>query len=330
MPLLRLNTNVVRDSPAPTASGNNTQTLPGVVTTTIYTGGTPAPAQAAPTSNSEPSSLPIASIAGGAAAGVFLAVAAVVVWIWWGRCLKRSYQKRTKEAVCFLLYLHFASLLNHVWQHMDITTRENTRRNASSSTHHIFRSPTAGSTPERTVRFMPSDISPPEKLGRGSHRHSNPVKASSPLRSVVPNTDSSSPRMSVDPSPSSPGGHARSDSSTPLIPTTQPPPPSNPSSEGNPGWSPWPKFSASSPGNSLAHKPSTVSSTSTYSQQSGEERQARTSGNGFLAALGHTLDPRRLSTLTGSTGSFYSTLEEPFVEPGPPQPPNVQSRGGEC
>lgn len=45
------------------------------------------------------SSIPIGPIVGGVLGGVFLAVAAVVVWHWWGRSIKRKEDKEKQEAV---------------------------------------------------------------------------------------------------------------------------------------------------------------------------------------------------------------------------------------
>ncbi|KAI0807036.1 hypothetical protein C8Q74DRAFT_1225494 [Fomes fomentarius] len=60
------------------------------------------------------SNVPVAAIASGTAAGVVLALAAVIGWTWWGRCIKRKEAKRRKEALAYL------------------EVRENTRRNAST------------------------------------------------------------------------------------------------------------------------------------------------------------------------------------------------------
>lgn len=57
----------------------------------------------------------------------------------------------------------------------------------------------------------------------------------------------------------------------------------------------------------------TSSTGSLYSTRSGEERQARAPTNSILATIdqiGHTLDGRRIAALTRSPGSVYSTTEE--------------------
>lgn len=73
-----------------------------VLTTTIYQG-TPLPTT---TTLSHPkSTVPVAAIAGGAAGGVFLAVAVVVIWVWWGRCIQRKREKDRREIVRHLVLL---------------------------------------------------------------------------------------------------------------------------------------------------------------------------------------------------------------------------------
>ena len=73
-----------------------------VVTTTSYSGA-PVPSGGAWQHTKQP--IPVAPIAGGAAGGVFLAVAVVVAWVWWGKCIKRRDMKEKKEAVRALLLL---------------------------------------------------------------------------------------------------------------------------------------------------------------------------------------------------------------------------------
>jgi len=48
--------------------------------------------------------VPIAAIAGGAAAGVTLAVAMVLIWKYWGLVIRRTERRKRKEAVCVLLH----------------------------------------------------------------------------------------------------------------------------------------------------------------------------------------------------------------------------------
>ena len=82
-----------------------------VVTTTSYSGA-PVPSGGVWQHTKQP--IPVAPIAGGAAGGVFLAVAVVVAWVWWGKCIKRRDKKEKKEAVRVLLPLFaFCSLLSH-------------------------------------------------------------------------------------------------------------------------------------------------------------------------------------------------------------------------
>lgn len=62
----------------------------------------------------------------------------------------------------------------------------------------------------------------------------------------------------------------------------------------------------------LAHKPSTISSVSWYSTQSGEARQARVPAQLIMAALGGIRDTTRFSFLTRTSNSVYSTNAEPL------------------
>ena len=80
------NTDTPDAGPAPVA----------IITTTIYPS---ASASAAPAPASSPSDVPIAAIAGGAAAGIFLAIAAVLVWHLWGRSIKHKEDEEKKETV---------------------------------------------------------------------------------------------------------------------------------------------------------------------------------------------------------------------------------------
>lgn len=71
-------------------------------TTTVYalptaSGDAAAPAPASTTKTT--SDVPVAAIAGGAVAGVALAVAAVIVWHLWGRSIKRKEREKRKQAV---------------------------------------------------------------------------------------------------------------------------------------------------------------------------------------------------------------------------------------
>ena len=111
-----------------TASVFTTVNVPSLVTTTVTQGGT-----AQPTAAPSHSDLPVPAIAGGTAAGVALALLAVVGWTWWGRCLKRRAAKQRKEAVrppCWA-----SSCIAHSSKLAFLQVRENTRKNASTLSH---------------------------------------------------------------------------------------------------------------------------------------------------------------------------------------------------
>ena len=73
-----------------------------VVTLTVFSTGS-AGSTSVPASSRGGSSVPIAAIAGGAAAGVTLAVAMVLIWKYWGLVIKRTERRKRKEAVCVLI-----------------------------------------------------------------------------------------------------------------------------------------------------------------------------------------------------------------------------------
>jgi len=73
-----------------------------VVTLTVFSTGS-AGSTGVPASSRGGSSVPIAAIAGGAAAGVTLAVAMVLIWKYWGLVIKRTERRKRKEAVCVLI-----------------------------------------------------------------------------------------------------------------------------------------------------------------------------------------------------------------------------------
>ncbi|KAH7921483.1 hypothetical protein BV22DRAFT_728126 [Leucogyrophana mollusca] len=62
-------------------------------------------------------------------------------------------------------------------------------------------------------------------------------------------------------------------------------------------------------GKELSYKSSTIGSASVYSTQSGEEHQIRVPTNVVLAALGHTFDTKRFSTLSQKSESLHSLGE---------------------
>ncbi|KAF8495371.1 hypothetical protein JB92DRAFT_1105920 [Gautieria morchelliformis] len=77
---------------------------PQIITTTIFAGGGPT-ATSSSSSGSVP--IPIGAIIGGLLGGVFLALAAIGGWIWWGKLIER---KRRKE-VTYLTPTYFSQSL---------------------------------------------------------------------------------------------------------------------------------------------------------------------------------------------------------------------------
>ena len=94
--------------PASTTVKVQTVTAPPVFqTTTVLASGSPTPSSAdtppaAAATVKSGDNLPIAAIAGGAVAGVVLALAAVVFWHLWGRSIKRKEAEKRKQAVSTL------------------------------------------------------------------------------------------------------------------------------------------------------------------------------------------------------------------------------------
>jgi len=299
-----------------------------VITTTSYSG---APIATGATQRTK-SSVPVAPIAGGAAGGVVLAVAIVVAWVWWGKCIKR---KTLKERQATLARLQ---------------VRENTRRNASSGSFTTLPNSSRASRREKKVSFASTPASaastlkgtapdlkedPSEKTPQSDPPAKGPVNAHKPVRpsplgransrneqapllpvSRAPSSRPATPPQSPFKDSAAPPRPRRRSHDTAPRPTRRPPQdaampfptqsskpaplaaPAQPARPG-PAQSPSPSSSPVQPflkrplaNREVTHKASAASSMSAYSTESGEERQKRVSTSLVMAALGH-MDPRR-------------------------------------
>ncbi|KAI0315541.1 hypothetical protein OF83DRAFT_347319 [Amylostereum chailletii] len=280
-----------------------------VVTKTIFADPSQTPGLIPPNTP-----VPIGAIAGGAVGGVVLAIVAVTAWSWWGRCIKRKQAKQRKEAREF------------------IAVRENTRRNASTSGPRMLRQPARSYHPRgRKVKFASS---PRSSAVEKQEPPPMPEVGLEPLIDLFDDQPSNPPPPPPRPSRMQHTFLTRAmsarvassvlDASQPVIMprpkyTPEPDPQAAPIEvekrpeeevEENPRLS---RGSFEVPGRrarTLAHMPSAVSSDSWYSTQSGEERISAVPLQGrLLATLRQHLDVNRLSTLTRSTGSMYSTTD---------------------
>ncbi|KAI0670716.1 hypothetical protein C8Q78DRAFT_1037542 [Trametes maxima] len=278
---------------------DNVQATHAVITTTITSGGVGSLPTVAAVSQPRTSDVPVAAIAGGTVAGVMLALAAVISWAWWGKCIKRKKAKEVKEALAVL------------------QVRENTRKNASSSSHPTTQyRPTffSRAQQERRVKFMPTApaLSSPQTTFKGTVNS----------KTVLTEKTSSQPVVSATPP------------STLQPPTVEPPlpppiPRRNPSRTRAPVDSTISNAPSSFAQHRLVHQPSTLSTGSVYSTQSAiEERQTSAVPSSLLQALTNedlrksllanylpwnrhrasTVSQNRLSEY--STGSFYSQFDE--------------------
>ncbi|GBE82568.1 predicted protein [Sparassis crispa] len=258
-------------TPSPLQSA--TPTSQRVITTTI-TSGSASPTQAA----SSKSTVPIAPIVGGAVGGAFLAVAAVLIWKWWGWCIKRQGEKDRKEA------LERKKL------------RQNTRRNTSSGAFAGNQPPAAMSHTGKKVSFISRTPSP-----RPSKKEAKTAARAAAKKAVkTPEADAlSRPRRASGPRPirPSPLSQSISKSPTPSTPSSSSPIPPSPSRTAKAAKrelaepdSPSVRPFLSRP--LMAQRPSTMTSDSVYSTESGEEHQNRVSASLIMAALEH-LDIRR-------------------------------------
>ncbi|KZT66723.1 hypothetical protein DAEQUDRAFT_767812 [Daedalea quercina L-15889] len=177
----------------------------GVITTTSYSG---APIATTSTSRAK-TSIPVAPIAGGAAGGVFLAVAVVVAWVWWGKCIKRKTLKERRETLARL------------------QVRENTRRNASSGSFTSLPQSHRTSRREKKVSFASTPSSTASTL-RGTDDKED-VRSEKTSATLVTHFDPSAPASkdlinAHKPVRPSPLGRANSrNEGSPLLPTSRMP-----------------------------------------------------------------------------------------------------------
>ncbi|KAI0710435.1 hypothetical protein C8T65DRAFT_648356 [Cerioporus squamosus] len=262
-------------SPAPTAITTVVAVTPSrsILTTTVTSGGSPSLPTVGAVLQSNSSNVPVAAIAGGTAAGVVLALVAVVGWTWWGRCIKRRKAKERKEALAFL------------------EVRENTRKNASSLSAPApqYRPAfTIRGHPSRKVQFVSSGASP---------------SSQSTLQGISEKKGSVDPEKSVQPAPTprpprppTPSAQLERYPSKPEPDVPPPLPRKNPRRELAHESSTAPT-DALSVQHRLAHQASTVSAASQYSTQSAVEERPSGVPSSLLLAL--TNEGNRRSLLAG-------------------------------
>ncbi|KAJ3554584.1 hypothetical protein NM688_g3033 [Phlebia brevispora] len=221
--------------------------------------------------------VPIAAIAGGAAGGIFLAIAAVLLWHWWGWSIKRKEDEERQEAFAFL------------------QLRENTRRNASTAMQQYtsYRPSFSSRDHKRKVKFAshgtptanyatekaPIDdafVSEP-KLKDLAEKYASMDEAE--LTAAIRTEVTRPPLACLSLSDNHQADISRGAIHSATTESLQTP--------------------------SLAHKSSTVSSISMYSTQSGEEHQMRVPSSLIMAALGR-LDPRRPLSATYRRSARHS------------------------
>ncbi|KAI0822687.1 hypothetical protein BC628DRAFT_1388604 [Trametes gibbosa] len=295
-------------SPRPTITTIDVEASHAVITTTITTGGSSLPT-VPPVSGSRGAQVPVSAIAGGAAAGVVLALAAVISWTWWGRSIKRKKAKEIKEALAVL------------------QVRENTRKNATTTSRPASQyrpSFSLRNQQQRKVKFVPPV----------------PSSGGSTLKGAAPDSRHSADgekhgfEDAVAPRPSTPAAPME-EAPAPPEPAVPPPVPRrNPSRTRLPIDSTISNAPSAFAQHRLVHQPSTVSSASAYSTQSAvEERQSSGVPPSLLLALNNedvrrsllanylpwsrhrnsTVSQNRLSEY--STGSFYSQFDDRPWEP---------------
>ncbi|OJT11935.1 hypothetical protein TRAPUB_11518 [Trametes pubescens] len=238
-----------------------------VITTTITSSGSSVPTFAT-VSESRGAEVPVGAIAGGASAGVVLALAVVIGWTWWGRSIKRKKAKEIKEALAVL------------------QVRENTRKNASTLARpgsQYRPSFSLRSHQDRKVTFVPSV----------------PVSGGSTLKGTIDSktlggdAEKRALQETADPRPAPPSAAEGEAIQEPELALPPPVPRRNPSRSRPPVDSTVSNAPSSFAQHRLAHQPSTVSSASAYSTQSAaEERPSAGVPSSLLLALGNE-DVRR-------------------------------------
>jgi len=233
-------------------------------------------------------SVSVPAIAGGTAAGVVIALVAVMGWKWWKMIVGQTNKKRQSRKVCFNVPLSLHVFIIHCNHQQNI----------------LERSP-ATSTPTTSKE---------EQLG--SSTDWNNAECSDwkeDLADSLPNT--------TFPPHTSPNQHSLLTASPAL---SGPPikPPRNPvralrrPSKENAARGSRTSFIRAS--NRLSYKSSNISTASVYSTQSGEEQQARVPAAVIIAALGHTFGTKRLSTLNHNSEPY--TIGEEQAEFAMPRP----------
>ncbi|TBU28986.1 hypothetical protein BD311DRAFT_308856 [Dichomitus squalens] len=283
-------------APTPVFTTVEVPASPSFVTTTVTSAGSASLPTVGSVSNATTSDIPIAAIAGGTAAGVVLALVAVIGWTWWGRCIKRRTAKERKEVLAFL------------------EIRENTRRNASTLSHPVSQYrpslPLHGSH-ERKVTFVSNQST---------------LRSTTELKKEA--SDPEKPTPNPSPRPPAPIAHLNG---TPTRPEAGHPPPlprRNPQRARAVGEPLAASDQLPPTQHRLMHQASTLSSGSVYSTQSAMEEGQSGVPSSLLMALGN--EGNRRSLLAGympwnryrssvasnnrlseySTGSGYSQLDD--------------------
>ncbi|KAI0781285.1 hypothetical protein BD413DRAFT_464631 [Trametes elegans] len=280
-----------------------------IITTTITTGGSsPLPTVAA-VQQHRSANVPVGPIVGGTVAGFVLALAVVIGWVWWGKCIKRKKAKEVKEALAVL------------------QVRENTRKNASSLSHPASQYRPAFSfrtQQQRRVTFVPDTPSSGQSTLKGT---ADPNK-------LEGDTEKGPSQNTPAPLPSTPSTipEEPAEDAEPELPP--PVPRRNPARGRKPVDSTVSNAPSAFAQHRLVHQSSTLSSGSVYSTQSAVDEH-RNSGvpSSLLLALANedvrrsllanympwnrhrnsTASQNRLSQY--STNSFYSQFDEQPWEP---------------